>query len=286
MQQPTTNTGNAMTGYLQERGHAARKTVTGPALLAMRKAGEKIAALTCYDASFSTLMNQCGVDLILVGDSLGNVVQGQGTTLPVQLADIAYHTACVARGNHSAMLAADLPFGSYGTPESAFKHAVALMQAGAHMVKLEGGNWLAETVRFMVERGVPVFAHLGLTPQSVHQLGGFKVQGKTAESAEQLKADALALQAAGASMLLLEAIPAELGREVTELLTIPTIGIGAGPCCSGQILVMHDMLDVVPGKKPRFVRNFMADQTSVAGAIRSYIDAVKSGAFPAPEHSF
>ena len=286
MQQPTTDTGNAMTGYLQERDDAARKTVTGPALLAMRKAGEKIAALTCYDASFSTLMNHCGVDLILVGDSLGNVVQGLGTTLPVQLADIAYHTACVARGNHSALLAADLPFGTYGTPESAFKHAVALMQAGAHMVKLEGGSWLAETVRFMVERGVPVFAHLGLTPQSVHQLGGFKVQGKTAEGAEQLKADALALQAAGASLLLLEAIPAELGREVTELLNIPTIGIGAGPCCSGQILVMHDMLDIVPGKKPRFVRNFMADQTSVAGAICCYIDAVKSGAFPGPQHSF
>lgn len=170
------------------------KPLTAPALLAMRDAGQKIAALTCYDASFATLMNACGVELLLVGDSLGNVVQGQGTTLPVSVADIAYHTASVARGNRTAVLAADMPFGSYATPQAAYANAVQLMQAGAHMVKLEGGSWLCDTVRFLTERGIPVFAHLGLTPQSVHQLGGFKVQGKTAEGAAVLKADALALQ--------------------------------------------------------------------------------------------
>jgi 3-methyl-2-oxobutanoate hydroxymethyltransferase len=179
-----------------------------------------------------------------------------------------------------------MPFGSYATPQSAFDNAVKLMQAGAQMVKLEGGAWLADTVTFLTERGIPVFAHLGLTPQAVHQLGGFKVQGKTAESAERLKADAMALQAAGATLLLLEAIPAALGKEVTEMLAIPTIGIGAGPDCSGQVLVMHDMLDVFPGKKVRFVRNFMEGQSSIEGAIRAYIKAVKDKSFPAPEHCF
>ncbi|HWX02896.1 3-methyl-2-oxobutanoate hydroxymethyltransferase [Collimonas sp.] len=276
-----------MSGYLQEPESAVRsKAVTVPALLAMRAAGEKIATLTCYDASFASLMDHCGVDLLLVGDSLGNVLQGHGTTLPVTIADIAYHTACVARGNRTALLAADMPFGSYATPQSAFDNAVKLMQAGAQIVKLEGGAWLADTVQFLTERGVPVFAHLGLTPQAVHQLGGFKVQGKTAESAEQLKADAMALQAAGATMLLLEAIPSALGKEVTEMLAIPTIGIGAGPDCSGQVLVMHDMLDVFPGKKARFVRNFMAGQPSIEGAVRAYIKAVRDKSFPAPEHCF
>ena len=265
---------------------AARKAITAPGLLALRQAGQKIAALTCYDASFATLMDRCGVELLLVGDSLGNVVQGKGTTLPVTLADIAWHTACVARGNSTALLAADMPFGSYGTPQAAFEHAVILMQAGAQMVKLEGGAWLAGTVRFLAERGIPVFAHLGLTPQSVHQLGGFKVQGRTAEGAAQLKSDALALQDAGASLLLLEAIPAALGAEVTAMLHIPTIGIGAGPGCSGQILVMHDMLDVFPGKKARFVRNFLQGQASIGDAFGAYVQAVKSGTFPAPEHCF
>lgn len=262
------------------------KPLTAPGLLAMRDAGQKIAALTCYDASFSTLMNACGVELLLVGDSLGNVVQGQGTTLPVSVADIAYHTASVARGNRTAVLAADMPFGSYATPQAAYANAVQLMQAGAHMVKLEGGSWLCDTVRFLTVRGIPVFAHLGLTPQSVHQLGGFKVQGKTAESAAVLKTDALALQAAGASLLLLEAIPAALGKEVSALLAIPTIGIGAGPDCSGQILVMHDMLNVFPGKKARFVRDFMTGQASIGGAFTAYVGAVKEQSFPAPQHCF
>lgn len=276
-----------MSGYLQEGESTVRsKAVTIPSLLAMRGTGEKIAMLTCYDASFASLMDRCGVDVLLVGDSLGNVCQGHSSTLPVSLADIAYHTASVARGNQTALLIADMPFGTYATPESAFDNAVKLMQAGAQMVKLEGGAWLVDTVKFLTERAVPVCAHLGLTPQSVHQLGGFKVQGKTAEGAEKLKADALALQAAGASMLVLEAIPTGLGKEVTDLLAMPTIGIGAGPDCAGQVLVMHDMLGVFPGRKARFVRNFMDGQTSIEGAIRAYIKAVKDMSFPAPEHCF
>ncbi|WP_341318142.1 3-methyl-2-oxobutanoate hydroxymethyltransferase [Paraburkholderia sp. IMGN_8] len=276
-----------MSGYLQEGESTVRsKAVTAPSLLNMKSAGEKIVMLTCYDASFASLMDRCGVDVLLVGDSLGNVLQGHSTTLPVTLADIAYHTASVTRGNRSALVAADMPFGTYATPQSAFDNAVKLMQAGAHMVKLEGGAWLVDTVKFLTERGVPVFAHLGLTPQSVHRLGGFKVQGKKTEDAEQLKADAMALQAAGASLLLLEAIPTSLGKEVTEMLDIPTIGIGAGPDCSGQVLVMHDMLGVFPGKTARFVRNFMDGQSSIEGAIRAYIKAVKDNRFPAPEHCF
>ncbi len=276
-----------MTGYIQDsEGKTPRKAVTVPSLMRMREEGTKIAALTAYDASFASLMDSCGVDMLLVGDSLGNVAQGHGTTLPVTLDDIAYHTACVARGNRTAFLAADMPFGTYGTPEAAFDNAVRLMQAGAQMVKLEGGAWLAETVRFLTERAIPVFAHLGLTPQYVHQLGGFRVQGKTSQAADRLKADALALQEAGASLLLLEAIPATLGKEVTDLLEIPTIGIGAGPDCSGQVLVMHDMLGVFPGKKARFVQDFMAGQSSIEAAVRAYIEAVRGGTFPASENCF
>jgi len=276
-----------MSGYLQENPPAAqRKAVTLPALQAMRQAGEKIPVLTCYDASFATLMDRCGVDVLLVGDSLGNVAQGHGTTLPVTLADMVYHTSCVARGNRNALLAADMPFGTYATPQAAYDNAVKLMQAGAQIVKLEGGGWLADTVRFLVERAIPVFAHLGLTPQYVHGLGGFKVQGKTAAGARQLKSDALALQAAGASLLLIEAIPAELGAAVTDSLSIPTIGIGAGPGCSGQVLVMHDMLGVFPGRKARFVHDFMDGQSSIEGAVRAYVAAVKDGTFPAAEHCF
>jgi 3-methyl-2-oxobutanoate hydroxymethyltransferase len=275
-----------MISYLQESKSAVRKSVTASSLMNMKLAGEKIAMLTCYDASFASMMDRCGIDMLLIGDSLGNVLQGHTTTLPVTLEDVMYHTACVSRGNRSALVAADMPFGTYGTPESAFEHAVKLMQAGAQMVKLEGGAWLATTVKFLTERGIPVFAHLGLTPQSVHRLGGFKVQGKKAEDVEQLKADALALQEAGASLLLLEAIPASVGKELTDLLQIPTIGIGAGPDCSGQVLVMHDMLGIFPGKTARFVRNFMDRMPSIEAAISAYIKAVKSREFPAPEHCF
>ncbi|QJQ07300.1 3-methyl-2-oxobutanoate hydroxymethyltransferase [Undibacterium piscinae] len=270
-----------MAEYLQDR-----KAVTLPGLVAQRQQGNKITMLTCYDASFAALMDRCGVEILLVGDSLGMVCQGHSSTLPVTVAEIAYHTASVARGNKSALLVADMPFGSYATPEAAFQNAVQLMQAGAQMVKLEGGAWLAPTVKFLTERAVPVCAHIGLTPQSVHQLGGYKVQGKTDEAAELLKADAVALQAAGASLLVLEAIPATLGKEVTELLVIPTIGIGAGPDCSGQVLVMHDLLGVFPGRKARFVKNFMEGQTSIDAAVLAYVNAVKEQSFPAPEHCF
>lgn len=276
-----------MSGYLQDSQSTARgKPVTVTSLQALRNSGEKITMLTCYDASFAALMDRAGVEVLLVGDSLGMVCQGHDSTLPVTLGDMAYHTASVARGNRTAFLIADMPFGTYPTPETAYANAIRLMQAGAQMVKIEGGAWLADTVRFLTERAVPVCAHLGLTPQSVHQLGGFKVQGKTAEAADILKADALKLQESGASLLVLEAIPSALGKEATELLTIPTIGIGAGPHCSGQVLVMHDMLGTFPGPKARFVRNFMDGQASIESAVRAYIAAVKDKSFPAPEHCF
>jgi 3-methyl-2-oxobutanoate hydroxymethyltransferase len=265
---------------------AAPKAVTIPSLHAMRAAGTRITMLTCYDASFASLMERCGVDVLLIGDSLGMVCNGHSSTLPVTVAEVAYHTAAVARGSKSAMVIADMPFGSYGTPEVAFNNAVLLMQAGAHMVKIEGGAWLADTVRFLTDRAVPVCAHLGLTPQSVHQLGGYKVQGKTTASADLLKADARLLQDAGASLLVLEAIPSALGKEVTELLTMPTIGIGAGPDCSGQVLVMHDLLGVFPGRKARFVKNFMEGQASIDAAVSAYVEAVRDGSFPGPEHCF
>lgn len=276
-----------MSGYLQNKEHGVwGKPVTGPGLVTLRLKGEKIAMLTCYDASFATLMNHCGVEILLVGDSLGMVCQGHSSTLNVSLADIAYHTQSVARGNQTALLMADMPFGTYGTPHDAYVNAAQLVQAGAHMVKVEGGAWLCETVRFLTDRAIPVCVHLGLTPQSIHQLGGYKIQGKTIESAAALKADALALQSAGAAMVLLEAIPATLGKAVTDILAIPTIGIGAGPDCSGQVLVMHDVLDVFPGRKARFVKNFMEGQTSIQGAISAFVKAVKDRSFPAMEHCF
>ncbi len=263
-----------------------RKKITMASLAQMRANGEKIAMLTCYDASFATLMNQCGVDVLLVGDSLGMVVQGHTTTLPVLIDDMVYHTECVARGNTAALLVADLPFGTYSTPVQTLDNAARLMRAGAEMVKLEGGEWLAPTVQMLVERGMPVCAHLGLTPQSVHQLGGFKVQGRTTTAAERLMADALSLQAAGASLVVLEAIPAPLAAQVTQALSIPTIGIGAGPDCSGQVLVMHDMLGAFPGHRPKFVKNFMDGCSSINEAVQAYVRAVKDASFPESAHSF
>ncbi|MCS6765107.1 MAG: 3-methyl-2-oxobutanoate hydroxymethyltransferase [Candidatus Protistobacter heckmanni] len=263
-----------------------RPATTIRQIQAMYARGEKIAMLTCYDASFSSLMGQCGVDTILVGDSLGNVVQGQSTTLPVTIDDIAYHTACVARGNRGCFLIADMLFGSYGTPESAFDNAVKLMRAGAQMVKIEGGAWVAPTIRFLVERSVPVCAHVGLTPQSVHALGGFRVQAKKPEEAQRLIADAQAVQDAGAQMIVIEAIASALGEEVTKALHIPTIGIGAGAGCSDQVLVMHDMLGVFPGHTAKFVKNFMQGKDSVQAAVSGYVAEVKAGTFPAAEHGF
>lgn len=269
--------------YLQE---STRPAVTVPKLQAMRDAGEKIAMLTCYDASFAALLDRAGVDVLLIGDSLGNVLQGQTTTLPVSLYDIAYHTACVARAQPRALIVADLPFGTYGTPADAFASSVRLMRAGAQMVKLEGGEWLADTVRFLIERSVPVCAHLGLTPQSVHAFGGFKVQGKTEAGAAQLLRDARAMEAAGAQLVLIEAVPGLVAAEVTQMLRVPTIGIGAGVDCSGQVLVLHDMLGIFPGKRPRFVKDFMQGQPNIQAAVEAYVGAVKDGSFPGPEHAF
>ena len=243
--------------------------------------------LTCYDASFARLLDDCGVDCVLVGDSLGMVIQGHTSTLPVTVLDVEYHVRAVARGTKRAWLIADMPFGSYqGSAQAAFDNAVRLMQAGAQMIKVEGGAWLAPTVEFLASRGVPVCAHLGLTPQSVHALGGYRIQGRTDAAAEHLLGDAMSLQTAGASMLVLELIPASLADRVTRKLTIPTIGIGAGVDCSGQVLVLHDMLDVTPGKKPRFVRNFMADAPDIAAAVRAYVRAVKDRTFPGSEQIY
>jgi 3-methyl-2-oxobutanoate hydroxymethyltransferase len=271
--------------YLQESS-TTRGLVTISKLQEMRQAGEKIAVLTAYDASFAALMDQAGVDVILIGDSLGNIVQGETSTLPVTIEHMVYHTSCVVKGQESAFLVADMPFGSYSTPEQAMQSAAQLMRAGAHMVKLEGGAWLAQTVKFLVERSVPVCAHLGLLPQSVHTLGGFKVQGKSTESAQTLLNDAKALQEAGVQLLVLEAIPSELGKKVTESIQIPTIGIGAGPDCSGQVLVMHDMLGAFPGRSPKFVKNFLSGQSSIEEAFKCYVQEVKTGKFPGPEHCF
>jgi len=276
-----------MSTHPQAPAASARKAVSLPRLREMRTAGQPIAMLTCYDASFARLLDAAGVDCVLVGDSLGMVVQGLDSTLPVTVADVAYHTRCVARGLSSAWLIADMPFGSYQAgPEQALANAVELMQAGAKMVKLEGGAWLAPTFAFLVERGIPVCAHLGLTPQSVHALGGYRIQGRTEGEAERVLADARALDGAGAAMLVLELIPSALASRVTQAVSMPTIGIGAGAGVSGQVLVLHDMLDVYPGRKPRFVRNFMQGQPAISEAVAAYVTAVKDRSFPAPEHGY
>lgn len=258
-----------------------RKPLTLHRLREMHAAGEKITMLTCYDATFAAVLDGAGVDCMLVGDSLGMVLQGQPSTVPVTLEQMVYHTQCVARGNRNAWVIGDLPFGSYqASPEQALHSATALMQAGAHMVKLEGGGWTTETVRFLTERGIPVCAHLGLTPQSVHALGGYRIQGRTEEAAATLQAHAQALADAGAAMLVLELVPSTVAAAITQALTIPVIGIGAGVTCSGQVLVLHDMLGLNGGKLPRFVRNFMAGSASVQAAARSYVDDVKARRFP------
>ena len=267
--------------YLQDN-----KPITISKLLAMHGDGEKIAVLTAYDSTMSALLNRCGVEVILVGDSLGNVVQGHTSTTPVTIEEMAYHTECVARTNTQAFLIADLPFASYGDPMQALESSAELMRAGADMVKLEGGTWQIEVIQYLVERSVPVCAHLGLLPQSVHLLGGYKVQGKSKDDATHMLEQAHACEAAGAQMLVLEAIPSALGEMITKSLRIPTIGIGAGPNCSGQVLVLPDMLGISPGKPPKFVKDFMADHSSIDAAIKAYVKEVKSGKFPGPEHSF
>ncbi len=261
--------------------------VTLSTLQELNQKGEKIVMLTAYDATFASVAAKAGVEVLLVGDSLGMVVQGHDSTLPVSVADMAYHTACVKRGNSGALIVTDLPFMAYATLEQALVNSGALMQAGAHMVKLEGGGFLAETVRRLAENGVPVCMHMGLTPQSVNVLGGYKVQGRSEAQARQLRSDAIALEQAGAAMLLLECVPSELAAEITEAVKIPVIGIGAGNATDGQVLVLHDMLGLsLTGRTPKFVKNFMQDQTSIDGAIRAYVAAVKDSSFPAAEHGF
>jgi 3-methyl-2-oxobutanoate hydroxymethyltransferase len=253
----------------------------------MRQDGDAITMLTCTDSSFAGLLDAAGVDIFLIGDSLGMVIQGHDSTLPVTLDDMIYHTRCVASTTQRAMVLGDLTFGSYQqSPQQAFASAARLMSAGAHMVKLEGGEIMAETVEFLVKRGIPVCGHIGLTPQSVHALGGFKVQGKTDDTARDLVKAGKALQNAGASLLVVELVPAEVGRKVTDALDIPTIGIGAGPHCSGQILNLYDMLDIYQGRKPRFVKNFMQGADSIATAVGNYVKEVKAGTFPGEEHCF
>lgn len=264
------------------------KPVTITTLTSMKQAGEKITCLTAYDYSFAHLLDGAGIDTIIVGDSVGMVCQGHETTLPVTLSDMVYHTRCVASGCQRTLIVADMPFLSYEvSPEQTFTNAGRLMKEGcAHVVKIEGGRTMAGTVRFLTERGIPVCGHLGLTPQSVHQLGGFRVQGRDKAAAERLRNDAHALQEAGASILVLEAIPSELAKDVSAELTIPTIGIGAGPDCDGQVLVLQDMLGIYPRRSPTFSKNFMEGNGSIQAAVEAFIAAVREREFPGPEHSF
>jgi len=267
--------------------HNPERRLTVPMLQERARSGEKLVMITCYDASFAKLSEAAGAEMLLIGDSLGMVIQGHDSTLPVTLDHTEYHVRCVARGSRTALVIADLPFGSFqASPAQAFASAARMMAAGAGMVKLEGGAVMLETTRFLVDRGIPVCAHIGLTPQSVHTLGGYRMQGKTEESAERLVTEAKALEAAGAGIVLMEAMPSAVAKRVTQSLTVPTIGIGAGPDVSGQVLVNYDMLDIYPGRKARFVRNFMEGAPSIGAAIAAYVKAVKDKSFPGPEHSF
>ena len=262
------------------------RNVTLRTLVDIKNRGEKFACLTAYDACFASILSDAGVELLLVGDSLGMVLQGHDSTLPVTMADMIYHTHCVKRGNNGALLMADLPFMSYASESQTLENAAALMRAGAQMVKLEGGAWIANTTRLLAERGIPVCAHMGLTPQSVNRIGGFHVQGRDTEQAQSIIEEAKLLQAAGASILLLECVPKSLAKTVTDSLEIPVIGIGAGPDTTAQIMVLHDVLGVSP-ITPKFVKNFLSvSNNGIPGAITAYVKAVKEQTFPAAEHCF
>jgi 3-methyl-2-oxobutanoate hydroxymethyltransferase len=274
--------------YADSNKAATRPAITVPRLRQMKAEGQRIVSLTAYDASFARLLDGAGVDLILIGDSLGMVVQGHASTLPVTVADIVYHTACVNRGLRSALLVADMPFQSCATPLRALESAMPILaEGGASMVKVEGAGPMLDAISFLTARDIPVCAHLGLTPQSVLKLGGYKVQGREQAAAERLLADAEAVAAAGAELLVLECVPSALAAEVTARLAIPTIGIGAGPSCDGQILVLHDMLGINSGhRRPRFVKNFLEGADSIDAAVRAYAQAVRDGSFPAAEHGY
>lgn len=264
-----------------------RRPVTVSRLHKMKQDGEKIASLTAYDYSLAAAVDEAGADVILVGDSLGMVMQGRETTLPVTMDEMIYHTRCAAAGRRYSLLMVDMPFMSYATIETALHNAARLMQeGGAHMVKLEGTADQAETVSRLSRAGVPVCAHIGLQPQLVHKLGGYKVQGKSDAAADMMLNDAKVLEAAGADVMLVECVPAALGERLAQELSIPVIGIGAGLGCDGQILVVQDILGITPGKRPKFSRDFMQGQTSIQAALRAYVEAVKSAAFPTEEHAF
>ena len=263
------------------------KPWTVPMLAQAKRDGRRLVMLTAYDAGFARVFDENGTDILLVGDSLGMVVQGRDSTLPVTVADMAYHTRCVARGSRRALLVADLPFQADATPERALDAATELLRAGAAMVKLEGAGHKLETIRFLVEREIPVCAHLGLTPQSVLRLGGYKVQGREDAAAAKLREDARQVEGAGASLLVLECVPTALAADITRAATIPTIGIGAGPHCDGQVLVLHDFLGVNTGhRRPKFVKDFLAEGGSIAGATRAFAEAVRDGSFPDAAHSY
>jgi 3-methyl-2-oxobutanoate hydroxymethyltransferase len=271
---------------LQQRG-AERPPVNISTLASMKSKGQKIACMTCYDASFAVLVDEAGVDLVLVGDSLGMVIQGYDTTVPVTVDDIIYHSRAVARALVRPLLVADMPFMSYSTPEQALNNAVRLMQeGGAQMVKLEGGAGQVEVVKYLASHDIPICAHLGLKPQSVHKIGGFRVQGRDGDTASAMRKDAKMLQDAGADIVLLECIPSDLGSLIAKDLHVPVIGIGAGPDVDGQILVLYDILDITSGRKPRFVKNFMLEGGSPLGGIEAFCLEVKDGTYPGPEHGF
>lgn len=264
-----------------------RSPVTLTSLRDMKRKGEKFACLTAYDASFAAILEAAGIDVILVGDSLGMVIQGQETTLPVSLAAMVYHTQCVRRASQRSLVMVDMPFMSDATPEKALASAARLMKkGGAHIVKLEGGAVMADTIRHLSERGIPVCAHLGLLPQSVHKLGGYKVQGRDDATAQRILDDAGLLVEAGAEVLLLECVPADLAEKIVNAVDVPVIGIGAGAACDGQVLVLYDMLGITPGKRPRFSKDFLQTNSTIQAAIEAYVDAVKRGEFPAAEHTF
>ena len=271
---------------LEQRGMES-PPVNVSTLRQMKASAEPIACLTAYDASFARVVDDARVDVVLVGDSLGMVIQGHDTTVPVTVEDIIYHTRCVARGLRRAFLMADMPFMSYTMPEQALDNAVRLMQeGGAMMVKLEGAHGQVAVVEFLARHDIPVCAHLGLKPQSVHKIGGFRVQGREESVAEKMLSDAKALQDAGADMVLLECVPNEVGQSITEALDVPVIGIGAGPLVDGQILVLYDALGITPGRTPRFVRNFLEGAPSPLAGVEAYVKAVKTRGYPAPEHCF
>lgn len=273
--------------YTDSGDSPRRPVMTVPALGLRKRNGEKIAALTCYDASFAASLERVGMDIALVGDSLGMVVQGHGSTLPVTLEQMVYHCSAVARGLSTPLLVADMPFMSYRDVPTAMESATRLLVEGsAAMVKLEGAGWVTGVIEALAQRDIPVCAHLGLTPQSVHKLGGYRVQGKLESQAKQLVEDAHAVVEAGADLLVLECVPADLAARITREIPIPTVGIGAGAGCDGQILVAYDMLGLTPGKRPRFSHDFLKGRDSIESALSAYVEAVRNGSFPTLEHSY